>query len=216
MNLKRLQCYMKEMINWLLEARLALLFGSILLLAGLISFYTWPTEQSIRITGYALQLLGMVFAIRGVMIIREYFGHPTIKSMLISWLKRIPKWRKRGKFISSSVSTSINVKVGNLESWSRDKPEETLEKRLEAVLEKLDILRMTQENHSDEISKIKIEHKNYYETQKNEIITVKNELNIKLEKIHTDDILVSLIGLIWLTVGLTLSTLSFEILQFTK
>lgn len=216
MNLKRLHSYIKEIINWLFEARLAFLCVSILLLSGLISFYTWPTEQSIRATGYVLQLFGMIFAIRGVLKIREHFGHPTIKCMLIAWFKRIPKWRKSGVFIAPSMSASITGMDAIIEVWSHDKPEETLEKRLESILRNLNNLRETQRNHSNQLLEIKKEHKKYIESQNNKINNIKVEINTELEKLHTNDILVSLIGLVWLAFGITLSTLPSEILQFTK
>lgn len=216
MKLKRIQSYINEIVNWLLEARLAILFCLFLLLAGLISFYTWPTEQSIRATGYMLQLLGMILAIRGVLKIREHFRHPTIKCMLVTWFKRIPKWRKSGISIAPSMSVSITGMDAILEVWSHDKPGETLEKRLEAVLRNLNTLRETQRNHSGQISEIKKEHKKYIKAQNDEINNIKKELNTESEKVHTNDILVSLVGLVWLIFGITLSTFPSEILQFTK
>ncbi|WP_282754747.1 hypothetical protein [Desulfuromonas thiophila] len=208
--------YFREILNWLFDARLGFLCCFVLILAFLTSFYTWPSEKSIRTTGYVLQLLGMIFAIRGVLKIREHFGQPTIKCMLSSWLSKFPKWRKHGYFEAPSVHIGVTVGTGSIEVWAPDNPNDPVEKRLEAVLHNINSLKENQRNHFAKVLKIEKEHKKFKEDQIEKIESVKSELITELEQAHTNDILVSLVGLIWLTFGITLSTLPYEIFQLIK
>jgi hypothetical protein len=211
MNIRRLYTYSKEIYSWAIEPQLAFLCFSILILAVLTSFYTWPSERTIRISGYVLQFLGMLFAIRGILKIRAYFGHPTLKILLIAWIQRFPKW-KRDIIISAG-----DVKIGTIgldariEIWAPDIPNDVLEKRLEAVLLNLNSLREMQSTLAGQIKKIEKNHKSLKESQKQELEKIEKRVNSEIETLHTKDILISLIGLVWLTFGITMSTLSIEI-----
>jgi len=57
------------------------------------------------------------------------------------------------------------------------------------------------------------EHKKETEKRNAELET---ELRSDLEALHTGDFIVSLVGLIWLTAGITLSTVSPEIHQLIR
>jgi hypothetical protein len=76
MSNNRLQGWLKEIWHWLGEAKLAFLGFLTVTNAMLYGFIVWHSEDSIRIAGYALQLIGMLFAIRGLLRIREYFKQP--------------------------------------------------------------------------------------------------------------------------------------------
>ncbi len=208
--------YSKEIIIWLLEARLTFLCLLVLILTFITSFYSWPSAQTIKVSGYVLQLLGMVFAIRGLLKIREHFGKPTLRCVLSAWLRKFPKWQKSGYFEPVSINFGVAVKSGTLGVWANDKPDEEIEKRLNTIWQNLNSLRDNQRNQLDQISNIIKEHKEFKEEQIEKIKVVKSEINTELEEAHTNDILVSLVGLIWLTFGITLSTLPEEIFNLIK
>lgn len=219
MKFKKLQAYFnysREIFIWFLEVRLGFLCVLVLLLAFLTSFYTWPSEKTIRTSGYILQLLGMIFAIRGILKIREHFGQPALKCMFGSWIKKFPKWHKHGYFKMPPIHIGITVGEADLEVWAPDNQKDPIEKRLEAAFQNLNSLRENQRNHTDQISKIKKVHKEFKEDQIGKIESIQNKLSTELEQAHTSDILVSFVGLIWLTFGITLSTLPSEIFLLIK
>jgi len=216
MNFRRLYTYSKEIYLWAIEAQLAFLCFSILILAVLTSFYTWPNEQTIRISGYGLQLLGMVFAIRGILYIRAHFGHATLKILSIAWLQRFPKWKKHTVISVGTGRMGIMGLDARIEIWTPDNPKASLEKRLEGVLRNLDNLRETQRTHADQIGKLEKNHESLKKNQEKELAKIEEQVNSELETLHTNDILISLIGLVWLTFGITMSTLSNEIFNLFR
>ena len=79
------------------------------------------SETSIRTAGYALQLIGMVFAIRGLLCIRAHFGQPLLRVLFYEWLCRFPKW-KRNTVIAVGAATLGSVGMrARTEVWASDK-----------------------------------------------------------------------------------------------
>ena len=111
MNFRRLKNWLIEIFFWAYKARLAFLCFIVLLMAFLFGFYTWSSEQSIRTSGYMLQFIGMVFAIRGLLNIRTHFGQPTLKKLSIAWLYQFPRWDKKA-FKIDVGGGSISIKGG--------------------------------------------------------------------------------------------------------
>ena len=216
MNYKRIYTYPIDLYLWVHDARLAVLCFLMLTLAGIVSVYTYPTAQTIKISGYILQLMGMVFAIRGVLNIRSHFGHPPLKSLVIIWLQKFPKWKKHATISIKPSTISIKTSWAILDSWTKDNPEESIEKRIGAILTNIDSLKATQQESSKQIVPIKENYKTQIELQKQTISNVQEKLSSDLEVVHTSDILVSLVGLVWLTVGITMGTLPIEIHTLIK
>jgi hypothetical protein len=95
---------------------------SIVVIAVFLGFVTWHSELSIKSAGYALQLFGMIFAIRGLLRIREHFGQPLLRQLFLNWFKRFPKWKK--SIVVSPEPAHLTMTGGKayLEVWSRDDP----------------------------------------------------------------------------------------------
>jgi hypothetical protein len=127
------------------------------------------------------------------------------------WLKRFPKWEKEA--VSAICSVQLDAVIGRTHSevWSPDKPGDPLEKRFEAALQNIERLRQSQRNIIEQIDTINDNHKDLKETQEKARADIEKNFKKELERIHTEDVLMSLIGLIWLTVGISLSTMSQEI-----
>lgn len=212
MNLKRLKGWSKEIFLWLSKAQQAILCTLFILLACLYSFYAYPGEQSIRISGYVLQVVGMVFTIRGLLRIRKHFGQPKLTSLSIEWLKRFPKWKREP--ISLEVADGVTVTAGldaRLEVWAPDKKEDTLEKRIDGIVRNQESLKIELRAASHEIKELRKNQKKHNIAQEKALDKMENQLRSDLESLHTDDIVISLVGLIWLVVGISMSTLSVEL-----
>lgn len=207
----RLKNWVVELICWVAETRLVILWCLVLILAFLVGFYTSPSELSIRSSGYALQLLGMLFAIRGVLSIRAHFGHPTFKKLSVEWLRRFPKWTRETNIHVGAASIGISGMSADLEIWVTDNPSDPLENRVNEIVKNLERLREEQKQNSKQISQLKECNDKRHEEQDLLRINMEKELRNDYESLHTDDIFISLIGLLWLTVGISMSTMSQEL-----
>ncbi len=211
---KRLPSLIKETFIWLWDGKIYL-FGILVIGLSIYScIFISTSEPSIRITGYLLQMLGMASAIKGLLSIRQYFQLKTYPKIFSDWFSKHPKWKKH---LVINVGTSEITFAGmraRAEVWTPDHLDYPIEKRIEGIVKNIDRMRAEQSKQSGDIDKLT----DSYEEQ-SKIISkmpkeVKSEINSNLKDLHTTDLSISLIGLVFLIVGITLSTLSPEISKF--
>jgi hypothetical protein len=77
-------------MNWLSRARLPLLATAVAVVALGIVLRPGASEPLIRLVGLALQILGLVTVVAGVVSLRAYFNQPTYRSLLRDWLAECP------------------------------------------------------------------------------------------------------------------------------
>ena len=209
--MSRIIRYITEVSNWLLEAKLP--GACLLVLVAVVypSLFIWHSEQSVRIGGYILQFIGMVFAVRGLLLVREHFGLPLLRGKALDWLKGFPRWKKNVVVGAGSVQLGAMGMNGHAEVWSNDDPEDTIEERLRRVLLNLDRLRDTQREHSTSLRELKKDLCDHQAQSAEERNKAKKEILDSIKALHTNDLVTSLVGLVWLTTGITLSTLAPEI-----
>jgi len=211
MNFKRAKNWLKEICSWAAEARLVFLCCLVLFPALIFALLVCPSEQSIRTSGFVLQILGMVLAIRGLLKIRTYFRQPPLTRLFVKWLHRFPKWKK---------DTVIGLKTGNLvmvgekvrvEVWTPDNTQDPMEKRIDGIIKNLERIKAEQRKISEQIDKQEKNQEKNQKEQEQSREKMENQIQSDLESLHTDDIIVSFIGLLWLTVGISMSTMSQEL-----
>ncbi len=188
----------------------------IVVAAVLLGMYAWCSEFSIRFAGYGLQVIGMGFAIWGLLKVREHFRQPLLRHLFVRWLRRFPTWYGIVQLhcgITQNVRAVDEVKA---DVWRKDNPEDALETRLEGVLINLERIRKEQGSHSTSIDRLK---KNIEEHKKKVAEDNKNmEEKIKLDRevLHTGDLLPALVGLTLITIGITMSTLAPELYRLVN
>jgi len=203
---------MSALWHWLAEGRVGFM-GALVIVAAVV----WPTwtvcsESTFRISGLVLQLAGMVFAIRGLLAIRAHFGKPLLRHLLRDWLKRIPRWKSNrtvrgvGAVISNEAAMHARGYV-----WTPDKAEKPLEQRVEAILKNLERMRDDLQNHAKSLDELRLDHERHKVEIQQTAGRFESSIRIDLDKLHTADVLVSLVGLVWLTIGIVLSTLAPEL-----
>jgi len=194
------------------EARLVLMGIFVLLAAILIGFVTWHSEESIRIAGYGLQLIGMIFAIRGLLGIREHFGQPLLRGLFIKWIKRFPRWKRKGFTADGNgLVAPVASMAGRMEGWTPDDPEKLIEQRIEGIIRNQIIIQNRLRKHAISLDELKDSHEKHKNKVAEEQKNMKKQIQSNLESLHTNNLLTSLIGLLWLTVGITMSTLAPEL-----
>lgn len=212
----KLAGWLRRLIEWVSEAKIVL-FGFLSVAVALyLALVFWRTESAIRCTGYTLQFLGMVLAIRGLISIRQFFGKPSIRSTVCDWFKRFPLWKKGFQGDLQANSISVSSARASMEIWNNDDPSLNLEQRLEAIVRNQERLREEQRKHENMILLISDNLEHHKNKTESEYIDVSKNLNMRLESLHTSELTASLVGLFFLTVGITLGTLSLEISNWLK
>jgi hypothetical protein len=113
------------------EGKIVLMCLLVIAVAIAIGFFTWHSEFSIRAAGYVLQLVGMIFAIRGLLCIREHFGQVLLREIFFNWLKRFPGLKRNNDIVMDGVVTFAMTPKSRLEVWSSDNSDAPIEKRRE-------------------------------------------------------------------------------------
>jgi len=182
----------------------------IVLAAILLGCVTWEGEESIRVAGYALQFIGMVFAIRGLLGIREHFGQTLLRQLFLKWIKRFPKWKANIVVAANTAHMKTIVSKACVEEWTPDDPKRPVQQRIDGIIENLNRIRNDQQEHAKSIDELKASHEKHVKQVIEENRKMKENIQSDLESLHTSDLITSLVGLIWLTVGITMSTLAPE------
>lgn len=206
--------WLKRLWNWLTEPKLLWLTLVVLIGSFLCAFFPVTNEPRIRIVGLALQLFGVMTVAWGVSETRKLFGRPSIFSIALEWLKRFPPFRRgivlsagTGEYSLEGFSAKANV-------WSNPGPNPSLEER---VL----IVEMNINNLRDRTSQI--EQQVDEETRARQQAEISDrqareqadqDTRHKLELTETGGLHISLMGILWLSVGLILSSMSNEIFRF--
>ena len=202
------------MLRWLAEAKLVFMGGFVVLAATLFGFVTWHSEESIRLAGYALQLIGMIFAIRGLLGVREHFGQPLLRQLVFKWVKRFPRWKRNVVIAAGAGHLTMAGMKARAEVWTPDDPEKPIEQRIDGILRNLDRIREEQRKHAHSIDELKDSHEEHKKQVAEEQNNMKEKIRSDLESLHTSDLITSLVGLVWLTVGITMSTLAPELSEW--
>lgn len=213
--MRRFGNWLVALWRWLGEGKV--IFMCLLVLAAAMSLggFALRTEASSRVAGFVLQLLGMVFAIRGLLGVRVHFGHEPLRTLFVDWLKRFPRWQ-RNTVISMGAANmgSMTGMKASLEVWAKDDSTLALEQRVERLVNNLERVRTEQRHHAELIDNLRSEHEEHKKLVADQTKNLEHDLRSDLEKIHTSDLITSLVGLVWLTAGIIMSTLAPELAQW--
>ena len=212
----RLFEWFNEIWHWLGKGKIVFMCILVIVAVVTLGVVTWCSESSIRSAGFMLQILGMVFAIRGLLGIRAHFRQTPLRKLFFNWLKRFPRWRRGVVHLSGTSIAAASSVSGRVDVHMPDDPNQPLEKRIENIVENLNQVRKEMAQHDKSIDDLKErqeEHKKIVAAQNKKL-----EANIRsdLELLHTNDLLTSLVGGIWLIVGISMSTMAPELFEWLK
>lgn len=216
MTVKRFRRWLVECWWWFAEGKIVFVCIVVIGAAVAIGIYTFRSEASIRLTGYFLQLIGMVFAIRGLLCVRAHFGQPSLKQGLVDWLIKFPKWN-HDHVVEADVKMGVLTGFkADVEVWATDQPDKSLKERLDDVVANQGWLRAQFREQRISVAVLENRHKEHEKETAQRDKEIEEELRNDLESLHTSDLLISLVGLVWVTVGITMSTMAPEIYQWLK
>lgn len=215
--MERIVAWLNALFHWFFkELRLELIALSVVCIAVFIAFCTGASEPKIRLTGLILQWLGLLTVVDGIQKTRKLFGCPSLLQLLREKVARFPRWRRdafvhvgTGAMIASCGSATAHV-------WSNIDPAAPIEERVNALTRNVErmnerIIHIQKENDA--------ELRKHTESLRQEQESRKegdDQLNMRLEAAETGGLHISFIGVIWIFLGLILSTVSPEIAQWMR
>ena len=214
LSIHQLQLWIKSVWHWLAEGKLIFMCILVIASAIILGFVTWSSEVSIRSAGYVLQFIGMLFAIRGLLGIRAHFGQPLLRELFFNWLKRFPKWKRNVVIGVGAGHMGLAGMKARVEVWSPDDPSLPIDERIEKIINNLDRIKIEQGAHAKLIDDLKDSHEEHKKKTKEQTRKIEENIRTELESLHTSDLIISLVGLVWLTAGITMSTMSQELYKW--
>jgi hypothetical protein len=161
-------------------------------------------------------MLGMIFAVRGLLRVRAHFGQPPLRRLCLEWFKRFPKWKKGVSIGVGAGTVGVAGLKARLEIWTPDKKNQPVEKRIEGIILNVNRLREAQAKQEEFIDKLRESIESYQKKVAEDAKVMEGKLRSDLESLHTSDLITSLVGLVWLTVGISMSTMSKEICKWAQ
>ena len=211
MKLNRLFRWITDIWHWLAEGKIVFMCILVLIAAGTLGLVVWRSETSIRSAGYVLQVLGMIFAIRGLLGIRAHFGQPLLRQLFVNWLKRFPKWKKNFIVGAGAAQAAVPRMKARGEVWTPDNQDQPIEKRIEGIVKNLERIRKEQGEHTKSIEELRDSHEEHKKKVAEDNKNMEVKIRSDLESLHTSDLITSLVGLVWLTAGISMSTMAPEL-----
>lgn len=208
---------LKALWPWLKEARYLGLSVVVIGIALTISLRPQTTEPTIRLTGLALQLLGIATVIWGISDTRALFGHQSLASKVNAYFRRFPLIPRR-IILASAGGALLSNSTAKARAYGTHRPGEnpTIDTRLEALEKNVDSLhkRISETQHEIDAAAQKAAEALVREvqTRQEEHQAIRDKLNAAA----TGGVHISAIGASWLFVGVILSTAAIEIAEFVK
>ena len=136
--------------------------------------------------------------------------------MFSDWLKRHPRWRSpiEGEIgMASENAVALSVKPGN---WLKDDPASGVAERLDRIVQNLEEIVAEQKNLFFEVEEIKRETRVFHRKVGYEVEKIKHGIQEERKKFHMGKWGVTFSGLVWILMGLVMTTLPAELSWMIK
>lgn len=208
--------WLRAILFWLFDARLFWFAVGVVITSLFFVVRKGVSEPEIRLTGLALQILGIATVAWGIRETRALFGRSDIFTLACNWFRRAPVYGGR------VVSGSINITSPGFEAHASGSASITA--TLDATMEeRVGVLEKSIKHLNSRIDETRAEIDQNSRAQSAALIQEKQErsqqdqeLSAKLEATETGGLHISAMGVLWLFVGVTLSTASVEIAAWLK
>lgn len=210
-----LRGWVKRIVVWAVGLWFGVLAVVIVLVALFVSLRI-GTEQSLRLTGLCLQLLGIAAAAVGIRDLRRMFGKPSLLEVVRRWVKAAPRMRPRNIKVSLSDGITVGASLESIELWNCPRPDAPEEERLKALEANLETLRARFQRAEQEASTLSQSISSKLRDEVGERQAEGRRLQKRIEAASTDGLYLAAAGAFWLTVGITLSTAPNELLSLLR
>ena len=213
---RHLYNWLRAILHWLFDARIFWLALCVAVGALVFAIRKSATEPEIRLTGLALQVLGIATVAWGIRETRVLFGRPDFFTLTKKWLERVPVYGGR------RVTASITLTAGGATAHGRACVSSTASLNA-TVEERVSVLEKNIQHLNKRIDETQTEMDQSFRAQSSALEEEKQErsredriLSAKLEATETGGLHISAMGALWLFIGVTLSTASVELSAWFK
>ena len=192
------------------------LMATVLLAAGCVAFWPETSEPRIRITGWVLELFGLATVAWGLQETRRQFGRPNFLSLVRAWWTDRP--RLRLKITTGTMHATLGGVTGSATGYQvhGTSPTSTLEDRVVALEANLRGVNERVDQVHRDLIKETFTRKEAFSNERKARENEDSQIRQKLESVETGGLHISMVGVVWLTAGLTFSTVSNELLCIFK
>jgi outer membrane murein-binding lipoprotein Lpp len=207
--------WLRALLSWLCEARLFWLAAGVVIAAMLYVARKGFTEPEIRITGLVLQILGIGTVAWGIRETRMLFGRPDIFRLSRDWMRRFPVYG--GRVVTGSVNITVPGATARAHSGGVSVsvgPNVTVQARVEALEKKVHYLNERIDQTQAKMDQKARAQRQALEQEQQTRTREDHELRAMLEVTETGGLHISLMGALWLFVGITMSTAAPELAKW--
>jgi hypothetical protein len=211
---KRLFAWLCAVIRWLTEPRLFWIASLVLLVAFWVSFRPGTSEIQVRVSGLALQCLGVGTVFLGLQKTRKLFGRPNLVTLVKEWLSRLPRWIRKLVMPAGAGAFTVSGSVtAEGYQWSKFDPASPNEVQVAALAKNVEWLKEGLIAVRKDIASRAREQADALQREQQLRAEQDEKLRALLEVAETGGLQISFVGLVWLLFGLLLSSLPGEIAQ---
>jgi hypothetical protein len=196
---------------WFAEGRHVWIAIGITAVALIICLRPGATERCIRLTGLALQLLGVGTVIWGISVTRNFFGHKPILVTAKNWLRRFPLLKQHHTLAASGITLSGLVGNARAHGTHGAGVNPSLEARIAALERNITAIHERITDTQRELDQRFRKADEVAATERMERVAEDQKLRGMLEATATGGIHISAIGAVWLFFGVILSTAAPEL-----
>jgi hypothetical protein len=204
--------WFKRLQSWILKAKFLWLTIIVLIICVWIALFPEVAECRIRLAGLILQMFGIFTVFKGMIDLRKTFNQPSLSSIATRWLRSFPKFRPPKTTMHLTVQSAKHALTASLvRPKHRAGLNATVEDRIRVLESSIDTLELRVDNLQQQIDQVNREGNQGLVTERDIRERDIAELKESLETVETGGVFLSLIGLLWLSIGLIMSTASVEI-----
>ena len=208
--------FVRALCGWLTEPRVFWLTVAVLLAAVVVAFWPEMTEPRVRITGWALELFGLGTVAWGIRETRRQFGRSDILENFRAWWARRPKLRQQ-VVAGAAAFAAGRASVSGTGYASHGTPlNPTLEDRVVALEANVRVANERVGQVQRELHKEVVARDEAFSSERRTREKEDTKIKQKLESVETGGLYVSMMGVVWLAVGLTFSTIPNELVCVFK
>ena len=203
--------WLRRVASWLAEAKLLWVATGIPIAFLLPVLFLQLTEPQTRLVGLLLQLLGLSTVLHGISQTSRLFNLPPPAAVASNWLKSFPRFRMEGAIGRMIGQVGELNLAGRVEARHQAGANATLEDRVRVLESNFGLLDQRVYDVQGLIDETNRRSNEALATERHAREHDFRDLSEKLTLTETGGLYISLMGLIWLMLGLIITTASLEI-----
>jgi hypothetical protein len=210
--LRRVCAWLLRVFAWLAEVRTFWLIVVVFLIAIFLPQFVGKAEDVLRWSGLVLQLLGIGVVAYTLRARSKLFDRGSVVSLATAWLKRAPRFRPPSitlTGIGTAYATSEACGVGGVVTDPQlDKP---IEAQLEVIRKQVDAIEQQFAAFTSQTNNLGGQLQAQLDAEQSERSRQHAKMKKTIGSLATDSLHLEVAGVLWLAVGMVLSTIPREI-----